>query len=275
MKPVNGNGIKRAVLINDLSCFGKCSLSVSIPILSAYGVETVALPTAVLSTHTAGFENYVVRDMTWEMEAFAKHWKHIGLRFDCIMTGFFCSVKQLQFARRFVEDFRTDGTLVIVDPVLGDNGALYGCFSAEYAAEMRELAKLADFLTPNHTEATLLAGVPFDTGDDEILRLLNSAGCVITSAVHEGKTGYLADFGSGTVRIEKPVVDLNLHGAGDVFASTFAGELMAGCSAESALKNAADFCERCILDTEKRQPAHWYGVWFEDELARRGQWEIS
>ena len=102
MKPVNGSGMKRAALINDLSCFGKCSLSVALPILSAFGIEAVSLPTAILSTHTGGFEGYVVRDLTEEMRAFSAHWKRLGLKFDLISTGFFSSPEQLEIDRKSV-----------------------------------------------------------------------------------------------------------------------------------------------------------------------------
>ena len=124
-RTVNGSGMKRMALLNDLSCFGKCSLSVAMPILSACGIEAVPLPTAILSTHTAdGFGDYVMRDMTDEMEAFAAHWRRLGIRFDGVCTGFFGSVSQLSFAQQFLRDFADPSTLVVVDPVLGDNGAL-------------------------------------------------------------------------------------------------------------------------------------------------------
>ena len=124
IRPVNGSGMKRMALLNDLSCFGKCSLSVAMPILSSYGVETVPLPTAILSTHTAdGFGSYVMRDMTDEMKAFAAHWRQLQIKFDGICTGFFGSVEQMHFAKDFLRDFAGEDTIVVVDPVLGDNGA--------------------------------------------------------------------------------------------------------------------------------------------------------
>ena len=150
-KSVNETGMKRAMLINDLSCLGKCSLSVGLPIVSACGVEAVALPTAVLSTHTGGFEGYVVRDMTEDMRVFAAHWKAMGVRFDCIYTGFFASAEQIDVARQVIRDFSDSCTLVMVDPVLGDNGRLYPCFDQEYVARMRPLCAMAHVITPNYT----------------------------------------------------------------------------------------------------------------------------
>ena len=129
MKAVNPCGLKRAALINDLSCFGKCSLSVSMPILSSYGSETVPLPTALLSTHTGGFTGYVVQDTTEAMRAFAAHWKQVGMQFDCIATGYCCSPEQIRLAAEFIRSFADGRTLVVVDPVLGDHGRLYSGFT--------------------------------------------------------------------------------------------------------------------------------------------------
>ena len=161
MNAVNPCGLPRTALINDLSCFGKCSLSVSMPILSSYGVETVPLPTAVLSTHTGGFTGYAVQDMTDSMRAFAAHWKRIGIRFDCIMTGYCCTPEQIRLAAEFIRSFAEEKTLVIVDPVLGDREALYDGFTDAHVDAMRELCSLADLITPNRTEAALLAGLSF------------------------------------------------------------------------------------------------------------------
>ena len=158
IRPVNGSGMKRMALLNDLSCFGKCSLSVAMPILSSYGVETVPLPTAILSTHTAdGFGSYVMRDMTDEMKAFAAHWRQLQIKFDGICMGFFGSVEQMHFAKDFLRDFAGEDTIVVVDPVLGDNGALYGCFTEEYVQAMRALCESAQLITPNRTEVDWLS----------------------------------------------------------------------------------------------------------------------
>ena len=152
MKAVNPCGLKRAALINDLSCFGKCSLSVSMPILSSYGIETVPLPTALLSTHTGGFTGYVVQDTTEAMRAFAAHWKQVGVQFDCIATGYCCSPEQIRLAAEFIRSFADERTLVVVDPVLGDHGRLYSGFTDAHVDAMRELCSLADVITPNRTK---------------------------------------------------------------------------------------------------------------------------
>lgn len=267
MKSVNDTGMKRAALINDLSCLGKCSLSVALPILSAAGVEAVALPTAILSTHTGGFDGYVMRDMTEEMQAFIAHWQHIGVHFDCIYTGFFSSVRQIEIARQFIQDFAQEDTLVLVDPVLGDNGRLYGCFSPDYVQEMRALCKLAHIITPNLTEAALLTGSSPDDSPEAILSRLETPNAVITSVPGgEDEIGYLARLNGRVLHMHKPKLSLELHGCGDVFASALCAQLLNDQPLPNALQKAADFCDGCIRKTAQRQPGHWYGLTFEDML---------
>ncbi len=273
MTDINATGMKRAALINDLSCIGKCSLSVALPIVSAFGVEGVALPTAVLSTHTGGFENYVIHDMTPQMHAFAAHWKRMNAKFDCVYTGFFSSVEQIDIAREFVRDFGGEDCLVIVDPVLGDNGALYDCFTAEYIAAMRALAAGADVITPNHTEAALLAGLPMDADADALIGALGDTlgvrNIIITGMRRGGEVGYEARLGHERAEFYRPWQSTVMHGTGDVFTSALCGELMRGRAPEAAFTAAAEFCDECIQETVRRQPGHWYGLAFEEILRRR------
>lgn len=267
IRPVNGSGMKRMALLNDLSCFGKCSLSVAMPILSAYGVETVPLPTAILSTHTAdGFGDYVMRDMTDEMKAFAAHWRQLQIKFDGICTGFFGSVEQMRFAKDFLRDFAGEDTLVVVDPVLGDNGALYGCFTEEYVRAMRALCESAQLITPNRTEVALLAGCGMDAPVETLMEALTVENVVITG-VHRGEEiGYCARLNGQYMEIFKPCLPQTLHGTGDVFVSTLCGELMNGKDMPCALTDAAEFCDDCVQKTAKRGENHWYGLAFEDKL---------
>lgn len=269
MKSINGSGLKRIALINDLSCFGKCSLSVALPIVSAYGVEGVALPTVVLSSHTAGFEGFVARDMTEEMRAFAAHWASIGMKFDCIYTGFFGSVEQLDLTMDFIRRFSDENTVVVVDPVLGDNGRLYPCFSPEYVVKMRELAAMADVITPNRTEAQLLQDGMDIEDDYRLLQGLGNRNVIITGIRQGANIGCLARLDGETVYEDRPYKDILLHGTGDVLTSAFCGALLSMGDMKSALKDAVDFCDNCINFTVQRQPAHWFGLSFEDELRRR------
>lgn len=267
IRSVNGSGMKRMALLNDLSCFGKCSLSVAMPIISAYGVETVPLPTALLSTHTAeGFGDYVLRDLTDEMEKFAAHWKTLGVRFDGVCTGFFGSVSQLSFARKFLHDFARPDTLAVVDPVLGDNGALYGCFTDEFVTAMRALCADAQLITPNHTEAALLAGCAMDAGEEELLSKLTVPNVIITSVRRGDQIGYAARLNGEYMELFRPCLPQTLHGTGDVFVSALCGELMSGRAMPDALSRAADFCDRCVRKTAARGEDHWYGLAFEDVL---------
>lgn len=266
---VNDTGIKRAALINDLSCMGKCSLSVALPIVSACGVEAVALPTAVLSTHTAGFDGYVAHDMTEEMRSFAAHWKKMGVHFDCIYTGFFGSLKQIGLAEQFIREFADSSTLILVDPVLGDNGKIYGCFSDAYVIAMRRLCSLAHIITPNPTEAALLTGSAMDTPAETLLEKLSAPSAIVTGVRRGDEIGYLARLGEERVEIFKRYAPVSLHGTGDVFASALCGELLGDNSQREALQKAAEFCDECIRETEARLPGHWYGLAFEPVLKRR------
>lgn len=270
MLSVNSTGMKRALLINDLSCIGKCSLSVAVPIISAYGIEAALLPTALLSTHTAeGFGSYVMRDLTSEAEAFIAHWKALDVKFDCIYTGFFGSVEQIRLTEKLISETADSDTLILVDPVLGDFGGLYGCFDEAFVDEMRKLCSLADVITPNKTEAALLTGKDMSACAEELLKELKVENAVITGVKSDGDIGYLASFGGEKISIMKRMIPEELHGTGDVFASSFCAELMSGKSCREALTDAADFCDECIKATEKRLPNHWYGLAFEDVLKKR------
>ena len=278
MKSVNDTGMKRAALINDLSCLGKCSLSVALPILSAAGVEAVALPTAILSTHTGGFDGYVMRDMTEEMQAFIAHWQRIGVHFDCIYTGFFSSVRQIEIARQFIQDFAQEDTLVLVDPVLGDNGRLYGCFSPDYVQEMRALCKLAHIITPNLTEACMLLKIPpFTEGlsrsqAKSLLVRLSELGpnyVVITGAPMV--SGQIANIGYDRQHnsfwcILCDYVPVSYPGTGDLFASVLTGGFLTGDSLPMAMGRASYFVERCIKTTFSYSSDTRYGVMLEKEL---------
>ena len=156
--------MKRLVSIQDISCVGKCSLTVALPIVSAAGVETAVMPTAVLSTHTA-FKGFTFRDLTGDLRAIAEHWKREKIRFDAIYTGYLGSFEQIEIVLDFIRDFRTPETLVFVDPAMGDNGQLYVGFDQAFAREMGRLCDQADVIVPNLTEAAAMLGIPYP-GDD-------------------------------------------------------------------------------------------------------------
>lgn len=268
MKEINATGMKRAALINDLSCLGKCSLSVVLPIVSCYGIEGVALPTAVLSTHTTGFDGYVAHDMTRQMRDFAAHWKSIHAQFDCIYTGYFASLEQISFAEEFIRDFGRDDTLIIVDPVMGDNGALYDGFTPQHVAAMRRLCEKADVITPNFTEAAFLSGLSMDADGAAMLDALKGSDVIITG-VHRGdEVGYLARLDGERAEFFRPWESTVTHGTGDVFTAALCGELMNGATRRAAFAAAATLCDECIRETARR-PGHWYGLAFEAVIRRK------
>lgn len=270
IRPVN-SALPRAALINDFSCFGKCSLTVGIPILSAFGVEAAALPTALLSAHTAeGFGDYVMRDLTDELRAFAAHWRTLNIRFDGICTGFFGSVEQLSFAREFIRDFSSEKTVVIVDPVLGDNGARYPCFTEKHVEAMRELCASAQLITPNCTEASLLTGLSMNAAPEELLAALPVGNAILTGVHRDEEIGYLARLDGETLSFFRPRLPQTLHGTGDVFVSALAGALLAGGkTTRQAFLCAAEFCDAAVRATAARGEGHWYAIAFEDVLRGR------
>lgn len=269
--------IKRVIAINDMSCFGKCSLTVALPVISALGVEAVPLPTAVLSTHTGGFRGFTCLDMTEEMRKITAHWKTFGLKCDGIYTGYFTGTEQIDIALEFINDFANQDTFVLVDPVMGDNGALYTGFNTEFAKDMRRLCGKADVITPNITEALLMAEMeymPIQSEEyiDECIRRLGKTGCkkcVITGVrTDESSIGYACcDYISGQrFSVFYPFEKMRLHGCGDVFASVLCGEMVKGDSFEIAVRKGAEFTERCIRSTENDIENHWYGLKFEKNL---------
>lgn len=269
MERINGANTKRVALINDLSCFGGCSLTVSIPIVSSFGIEAVPLPTAVLSTHTTGFDNYRVFDMTCQMNRISEHWREIGISFDGIYTGYFSSIEQCDIALEFIRDFKKNGTFILVDPVMGDDGELYSGFDMEHVRAMRRLCAEADIITPNFTEARLLCGLGKDATAEQMLPLLPSENAVITGVRCGDKIGYVARIDSQIYHMEHSAIDQNLHGAGDVFASRLCAGILGGMQMKDAFFEAAKFCNECIDATKDSRPYHWYGLAFEKVLAKR------
>ena len=152
---------KRILTVQDISCVGQCSLTVALPVLSACGVETAVLPSAVLSTHTGGFTGYTFRDLTADMPAIAQHWKNAGIGFDAVYTGYLGSAEQVRYVREIMDALLMPGGVRIVDPAMADNGKLYAGFEAAFVEKMKELAFSADYLLPNITEAALLTGMEY------------------------------------------------------------------------------------------------------------------
>ena len=268
--------MKRIISIQDISCVGKCSLTVALPIISAAGVETAILPTAVLSTHTA-FPKFTFCDLTDEIQPIADTFSELAIDFDAVYTGYLGSFEQIELVERFIADFKTDDTAVIIDPVMGDNGALYTGFTQDFADRMAVLCQKADLLLPNMTEASYMLHLPYREDYDEeyirsVLRQLTVLGAKRAAITGVGFTEneigvYLYD--AQTERYfsyfnEK--IPSSFHGTGDIFASCAVGAYMRGHSLEDALCIAVDYTLECIRLTLQDPEHRFYGVNFEQAL---------
>ena len=257
----------RVAAIHDLSGFGRCSLSVILPVLSLMGVQACPIPTAILSTHTGGFGEVVMRDLTDALTPTLQHYKSLGIDFECVYTGYLGSVEQANICGAYFDAWPQ--ALKVVDPVMGDHGKLYSGFDGDYVREMKKLCGRADVILPNLTEASLLSGQPCRNRTDEayareLLEGLSNDRVILTGVGAEDTGVLLRD--SGIIRrYAHPRLPGSFSGTGDLFAAAFAGALAAEKGLHESAKIAADFTYRCIQCTAA-EPAHWYGVKFEPVL---------
>ncbi len=267
---------KKVLTIQDISCVGQCSLTVALPIISACGIETCVLPSAVLSTHTSGFQGYTFRDLTEDIPGIIQHWKREGIRFDTIYTGYLGSEKQIGFVCDIMKDVAGEECVKVVDPAMADNGVLYPGFDYEYVEAMKQLCNGVDYLLPNITEASFLAGVEYKREYDkayilELIERLRKLGCknVILTGVSytEGKTGVVVYVNGEYSYYEHEQIAQGCHGTGDIYSSAFVGAIMNGIDAYDAAKIAADYVVDCICETMKLDN-HWYGAKFEPVLSK-------
>ena len=266
----------KVLTIQDISCVGQCSLTVALPIISACGVETCVLPSAVLSTHTAGFSGYTFRDLTEDMPAIRQHWVKEGIQFDAIYTGYLGSTKQIDYVADIFADTAAENCVKIVDPAMADNGNLYPGFDMAFVEAMKGLCAKADYVLPNLTEACFLTGVEYKPNYDRayidlILEKLTALGCknVIFTGVSyaPGKTGIVVLENGVYSYYEHDFLPNSCHGTGDIYASSFVGALVRGKSAYEAAKIAADYTVVCIEATAEEEN-HWYGAKFEPVLIK-------
>ncbi|MBQ6552689.1 MAG: pyridoxamine kinase [Clostridia bacterium] len=268
--------MKKVLTVQDISCLGKCSLTIALPVISALGSETVILPTAVLSTHTM-FKNFTCKDLSDQIEPITAHWKSEGVKFDAIYTGYLGTIEQIDMIKRIFRDFRGENTVIFVDPVMADNGKLYPAFDMDYVKKNAELCAGADIVVPNITEASLMTGMDYreEYGVDyikELLRRMNDLGArvnVITGvSLEKGKTGVMGfDRESGEYYVyQNDRVDAVYHGTGDLFSSACVGEIMKGRDWRDAMRIAADYTAHTIEVTLESADKPWYGVDFEATL---------
>ncbi len=269
--------MKRVLTIQDISCVGKCSLTVALPIISAFGVETAVLPTAVLSTHTA-FRSFTFRDLTDDLEGICNNWKKQNILFDGLYTGYLGSFKQLEIVSNIFESFKTKDNFILVDPVMADNGKLYTGFDQKFADSMAKLCAQADVIVPNLTEASFMLHTPFiASGYDEkyvrdMLKRLTDLGA--KTAILTGislNDSELGAYGYNSQTNEyfsyyRERLPATFHGTGDVFASALCGAMTLGRSILDALKIAVDYTVESINQTMKNPDHNWYGVEFEKAL---------
>lgn len=268
----------RVAAIHDMSGFGRCSLTVAIPILSAMGLQCCPLPTAFLSTHTGGFQGFTFLDMTDEMPKVAAHWKALGLNFQAIYSGFLGSERQIGIVGEFIRMFRGPDTVVVIDPVMGDHGRVYQTYTPSMCDGTARLAESADVITPNLTEAALLLGIPYrelpagEAGCREIVERLSLDGrrsVVLTGAsTAEELTGAMCyDAKTGrTEAVQTHRVPREFHGTGDVFASVLTGALVKGLPLPEAARRAVEFIRACAERTDREGLPMREGVDFEPLL---------
>ncbi len=265
---------QKLLTIQDISCVGQCSLTVALPILSAAGQETCILPSAVLSTHTAGFSGFTCRDLTADMPAIAAHWAKENILFDAVYTGYLGSTEQIDIVRDIFKTRLRPGAKKIVDPAMADGGKLYPAFDLAYVEAMKTLVREADMILPNITEACFLTGIPYRETVDEayIDALLDAQTALGAKAIVLTGVGYTPET-TGVVVWENGKkqyychrrIAKGCHGTGDVYASAFVGALLCGKSTYDAAVIAADYTVACIEFTQD-DPTHWYGVKFEPLL---------
>ncbi len=267
--------MKRIVTLQDISCVGRCSITVALPVISAMGVECGILPTAVLSNHTM-FKHFTCKDLSDQIEPISDVWETEGISFDGIYTGYLASAEQCGQVCRFFDRFSGEGNLTLVDPAMADNGKLYLAFGEDFPAAMAEVCGKADVILPNITEASLLTGMPYRTSYDhsyirELLERLLELGCgtaALTGVSYEpDKLGvaYLDRNGNEFSYFTKKCAQ-SYHGTGDLYASTVLGGLMRGLDLGQSLALAADFVVACIEATAESKEPRWYGVEFESQI---------
>ena len=281
--------VPKVAAIHDMSGFGRCSLTVIIPVLSAMGVQVCPFPTAILSTHSGGFGKFSFHDLTGTMEDYSSHWKSIDLRFDCIYSGFLGSARQIEIVSSFFRDFSApEKPLIVVDPVMADTGRLYETYTPEMQEKMRLLAMKADVITPNPTEAFFLLGEPYadpplDVTDvRRLLKRLSEGGpsaVVITGVQTAGgghiNAGYERDSGAcWQVPFER--IPVNYPGTGDIFSGVLVGSLLKGDSLPAAMDRATQFASLAVSSTYTCGTPAREGVliekalhWLSQDLGRR------
>ncbi len=275
VQKVNHNRQKKVAAINDITGFGRCSLAVSIPIISKMKVQCCWVPTAVLSNHT-GFSSYFLDDYTRHFEAYTAEWKKLGLSFQGILTGFLGSREQVEMVLQFLDRFADSDTIITVDPVMGDYGKKYSSYTDEMCMEMKKLVRRADIITPNVTEACILTDTPYHDGHwklqelRELIKKLADMGPdkIVITGIPQGE--FLANLSyqeGGKIKLTRQYkVGEQRNGTGDVFSSIIMADAVNGEDFDASVKKASRFVKRCIMKSIELEIPTTDGVAFEEVL---------
>ena len=268
---------KRVAAIHDISCFGKCSLTVALPVISAAGIEASVIPTAVLSTHTGGFAGFTYRDLTDDILPVVRHWQTLDLKFDAVYTGFLGSFEQIDIMTEVFAALKTPDNLILVDPVMADNGKLYSIFPPDFPEGMKKLCAYADIIVPNMTEAALLVGDEYREGPydkayiEELMERLAETGpqrVVLTGVYFDDEELGAAVCENGAVTyLMSSRIEGYYHGTGDLFASALLAGVLTGLSLAEAAQAAITLTVESILRTRAAGTDVRFGVNFEAGLA--------
>ena len=264
---------QKILTMQDLSCVGQCSLTVALPILSSYGIETAVLPTAVLSNHTM-FPSWSYLDLTPEIDSIFQHWEKSNISFDAFLLGYLGKKKLIDIAINCFQKFSKKNAKIFLDPVFADNGKLYSGFTLDYVYEMRRLLNYADVLLPNVTEACFLTGVEYQKNQDEAfiekigkeLRKYTKATIVLTGVQKENKIGEWIDQNGESMYLWHELIPATRHGTGDIFSSVFTANFLKGLEVKECSNRAASFVADCLKITGED---HFYGVYFESILDKQ------
>lgn len=267
---------KKIAIINDLSGYGRCSLTVAIPVISAMKVQCCPVPTSILSNHTA-YPSYFFDDYTERMKPYLAEWKKLNLHFDGIATGFLGSAEQIAIVSDMIRNFKEPGTRVLVDPVMGDHGAAYRTYTPAMCQEMKHLVGLGDIVTPNLTEACILTDTPYRKSGwsrSELVRMvekLRALGpeCVVITGVEQGTfvANVIAEAAQPVVFQKTKKVGRERFGTGDLFSSILAANMVKGVSLQDSVRQAALFVKQCIKKSEEWEIPVTDGVCFEELLS--------
>ncbi len=267
---------KKVLTIQDISCYGSCSTTVALPVLSAFGIETAILPSAILSTHTSGFKNFTVLDLTEEMPKIINHWIDEGIKFDAIYTGYIGDIRQFDYILECKERLLNDNGLFIVDPAMADNGKLYPALNQDIVEGMKKIVSVADYILPNITEACFLTNTEYKEEQDDMfinellaeLYRMGAKNVILTGVMDDpysiGATSY---DGMQKTTVIKEKVEQSYHGTGDIFSSIVVANILNGVDIKTNLDIATDFIIDSIYNTMD-DPYHSYGVKYEPILKK-------